>query len=234
MYYHRVMAFMYNRVFRWSGGYRHFDSRIDDFYRDFEQYRVCSINNRCLELGKLQDFRITRFVRDPRDMVVSGYFYHKKGAEGWCNIVGASNVNWEAMNGVSPEQMGEEKSFSQLLQSLDDEAGLIAEIDFRKRHFDSMKNWPVDHPNIKMYRYEDILGNEERVFAEMMSFYGLSWPERKLGVLLARRFSARGKAKLKSHIRNPKAGQWKELFTPKVARHFEQNHGELLEHYGYN
>lgn len=233
MYYHRIMAWLYNRILRYSRGYHHFDSRIDEFYEQFAKYRVASINNRALDLERLGDFRITRFVRDPRDMVVSGYFYHRKGAEGWCNIVGSANIHWEAMNGCFPDEMGEDQSFSQYLQGLSEEAGLIAEIAFRKHHFDSMAQWPMDHPQIKVYRYEDILGREEEVIAEMLSFYGLSWPERKMGTVLAKRFSASGKNSLKTHIRNPSFGQWSERFTPKVQEFFDEHHGGLIEQYGY-
>lgn len=107
MYYHRVMSWMFNRIIRGSSGYRHFDSRIDEFYDKVGDFRVASINNRALDLEKLgNDIRITRFVRDPRDMVVSGYFYHKRGAENWCNIEGRDNVNWSAMNGNPPPSHG--------------------------------------------------------------------------------------------------------------------------------
>ena len=233
VYYGRVMAWLYNRILRFGPGYRHFDSRIDDFYRDSPSYRIASINNRAIDLGRMSDFRISRFVRDPRDLVVSGYFYHKRGAEKWCNFIGPTNDDWQALNGCVPEQMRKDQSYSAFLQSLGQEDGLIAEIDFRRNHFDSMLQWPADHPNIKLLRYEDILGNEQDVFADILSFYGLSWPERKLGVMLAKRFSAQGRGSMKKHIRNPKAGQWQEHFTPKVSNYFEQRYGELLERYGY-
>ena len=232
-YYVRVMVWLYNRMFRFSRGYRHFDSRIDDFYRDSCKYRIASINNRELDLSRIGDCRISRFVRDPRDMVVSGYFYHKRGAENWCNRIGLTEETLRGLNGAVPERMGKYQSFSAYLQGLSREDGLIAEIDFRKYHFNSMLKWPTDDPRIKLFRYEDIIGNEQDVFAEILSFYGLSWPERKLGVMLARRFSSQGRGRLKDHIRNPEANQWKEYFTPKVSDYFRQRHKAVLEHYDY-
>ena len=129
--------------------------------------------------------------------------------------------------------MGNDRSFSQFLQSLNEEDGLIAEIDFRRHHFESMAAWPTNHPHIRVYRYEDILGREDEVFREIWSFYGSSWLEKTLGLALANRFSATGKSKLASHIRNPQAGQWSEKFTPRVRQHFEKFHGDLLRQYGY-
>jgi len=232
-YYVRVMVWMYNRIFRFSKGYRHFDSRIDQFYEDLNKYRVASINNRALDLERIGDCRVSRFIRDPRDMVVSGYFYHKRGAEKWCNRRGLTEEYLGGLNGGVPEQMGEEQSFSEYLQGLSQEDGLIAEIEFRKYHFESMLGWPTDDPRVKLFRYEDMMGNEEQVFAEMFSFYELSWVERKLGLMLARRFSARGRGRLKEHIRNPKANQWKEYFTPKVSDYFSRHHKAVLDKYGY-
>lgn len=227
------MVGLYNRILPLSKGYRHFDSRIDEFYEDLRKYRVASINNRALDLEKIGDCRVSRFVRDPRDMVVSGYFYHKRGAEKWCNRSGLTEEYLRGLNGGVPEEMGEDQSFSEYLQGLSQEDGLIAEIEFRKYHFESMLGWQTDDPRVKLFYYEDIMGNEGQVFADVLSFYGLSWSERKLGVMLAKRFSAQGRGRLKAHIRNPKASQWREYFTPKVSDFFEQRHKAVLEQYGY-
>ena len=83
VYFSRVMHSAFNRCLPWSGGYRHFNSHTADFYSQFEPFRVVSINNRALDLERLGKFRISRFLRDPRDLVVSGYFYHRRGAESW-------------------------------------------------------------------------------------------------------------------------------------------------------
>ncbi len=54
-----------------------------------------------------------------------------------------------------------------------------------------------------------------------------------LGAFLAERLSARKRSGLTAHIRNPKAGQWEDYFTPRVNRYFERLHGQLLDRYGY-
>ena len=233
VYYGRVMRVLYDQILRFSQGYRHFNSRIENFYRESDNYRIASVNNHAIDLEKIDHFLISRFIRDPRDLVVSGYFYHKRGAEHWSNIVGPVEEDWKVVNGCIPEQMGKDHSFSTYLNRLNQEDGLIAEIDFRKNHFNSMWQWPTEDPRIKVFRYEDIIGNEQDVFADIFSFYGLSWPERKLGVMLARRFSAKRQIGSLEHIRNPKPRQWKETFTPKVNNYFEQRYGGLLERYGY-
>jgi hypothetical protein len=234
VYFSKVFSTLYNRIFRFSRGYRHFNSLVGDFYQDFDSYKVSSVNNHALDLKRLGgDFRITRFIRDPRDLVVSGYFYHKRGAEDWSNIADPKEKDWEVVNGFIPEGMGKGQSFSSYLQSINKEKGLMAEIDFRSNHFDSMLQWPTEDPRIKVFRYEDLLGNECDVFEDIFSFYGMSWPEKKLGLLLADRFSAKKMSGSTKHIRNPKSGQWEEHFTPKVEDYFNKKYADILKRYGY-
>jgi len=234
VYFGRVFSSLYNRVFRIGGGYRHFNSRIDEFYREHGECRVSSINNHALDFDKLRgDFRITRFVRDPRDLVVSGYFYHKRGAEPWCKVVDPKEEDWRVVNGCIPERLEKGQSFSSHLESLSKEEGLIAEMEFRRAHFESMAEWPEADPRVKLFRYEDTIGNEQKVFGEVLAHYGLSWPERKIGTIFADRFSAAKQGSRKTHIRDPKAGQWRGHFSPKAAEYFEQHYGQLLQRYGY-
>lgn len=235
VYYFRIFSSIYNKIFIISDGYRHFNSLLDEFYRESWKYKIASINNHTLDLQLLgNDFRISRFIRDPRDLVVSGYFYHKRGAEPWCNVTDPSPDDWQVVNGHLPEGMGKGHSFSSYLQSLSTEEGLLAEIDFRKYHFESMRGWPVADSRIKTYRYEDVLGNERAVFLDMFSFYGLPWVERKLGTFLAHYFSAKKQTGKTRHIRNARSNQWKEYFTPKVNDYFERHFSDILDTYGYS
>lgn len=235
VYYAKVLSTLYNHENIFGSNYRHFTSLIDDFYDHSDDYKIASVNNHSLDFSKLgDDFRISRFIRDPRDLVVSGYFYHKRGAEKWSNIVDPDVDNFAVVNGCIPENMGKGPSFSSYLESLDKESGLIAEIDFRMNHFNSMKEWPTQDPRVKLFVYEEIIGNEPDVFEEMFSFYGLSWVERKAARFLADKFSAKKQSISTRHIRNPISGQWKDHFTPKVMNYFERKHGDVLEYYGYD
>ena len=56
-YYVRVMNSMYNKWLRWSRGYRHFNSRIEDFYDNLGKLRIASVNNHRLDLDRLGDFQ---------------------------------------------------------------------------------------------------------------------------------------------------------------------------------
>lgn len=76
------MGTLYNRLRPWSERFRHYASLQEDFYRNLHRHRVISANGFAVDLDRLDgDYRIVRFIRDPRDLVVSGYFYHRRGAE---------------------------------------------------------------------------------------------------------------------------------------------------------
>jgi len=233
VYYKRVMDAVFNRCQPWRRGYRHYHSHLEDFYAGFRKDRIASVNNRALDLERLGRFRISRFIRDPRDLVVSGYFYHRRGAEPWTTIESPTAEDWYFANGVVPHALRDSgRSFSQYLQSMPEEEGLLAELEFRRLHFESMAAWPSDRPDLITYRYEDILGNEVAVFRELFEFYGLSPLERRLGTWFANRYSIGGRA-ADPHVRDPASGQWRKHFTPRVRQAFDASHPGLVDLFGY-
>lgn len=234
VYFSRVLGGLYNRTLPLSRGFKHFNSRIDDFYREAGNYRVASVNNRALDLDRLGLARVSRFIRDPRDLVVSGYFYHRRGAEPWCNVVSPGESDWATTNGNPPTRMGRNQSFAEYLRGLSEEDGLLAEAEYRKHHFASMLRWPADNGSIRTYRYENIVGNEETVFRDLFSFYGVSWPERFLGLRLARKFAAGRQSGSTAHIRDPKPAQWRKYFTPRISAYFAENYGAVVQRYDYS
>ena len=233
VYYKRVLHALLNRCLPWSGGYRHFNSHLRNFAAGSPGLRVASINNRALDLDGLGSCRISRFVRDPRDLVVSGYHYHRRGAEPWVEIQAPTDEDWYFANGWVPEAVRAAGiSFGAYLRSVPTEEGLLAELEFRRRHFESMAAWPEDHPDILTLRYEDVLGDEERAFDRLFEFYGFSSLERRLGRWLARRYSLR-RLGGDPHVRDPSHGQWRRQFTPRVRRAFEDRFPGLVERLGY-
>jgi hypothetical protein len=233
VYFGRVMNGVFNLCLPWSRGYRHYNSHLADFHAGFRRHRITSINNRALDLDRLGRFRLSRFVRDPRDLVVSGYFYHRRASEDWVTIEDPSEEDWYFANGRVPEGLrAAGGSFARYLQSVPEEEGLLAELEFRTPHFESMARWPVEHPDILVLRYEDVVGQEEEAFRRLFDFYGLSRLERTLGLWFAARY-ALGRRSADPHVRNPAAGQWRKHFTPRVRRAFDDRYAGLIERLGY-
>ena len=126
-----------------------------------------------IDLERYSDIRVVRFLRDPRDMLVSGYFYHKRGGESWTRLDEPNEVDWRVVNGCVPSVLPRGTSLAAYLNEVDIEAGLLAEIEFRTRHFDSMMDWPVGDDRILEVRYEDILGRERQSFREILAYLEL-------------------------------------------------------------
>ncbi len=239
--YHKCLTVYFKRVSRktayWTNpfacGFRHFFHRLDEFYADCQQHTLSSISGHCLDLDRFRDIRAVHIIRDPRDLIVSGYFYHKRAAEDWCEYINPGNEDWEIVNGVVPASLPAEMNLTQFLNQVSLEEGLAAEIEFRKNHLQSMLQWPADDPRVLTIRYEDVLGNEVAVFRKIYDFYGFPTRTKLAATLFADRYSAKSKHRKSSHIRNSSFGQWKELFTPELTKLFEDSYGELLGKYGY-
>lgn len=234
VYFGRVMDAVLNRLQPWGKGYCHYNSHLEDFYGSFATNRVSSINNRALDLDRLGACRISRFIRDPRDLLVSGYFYHRRGAEDWVRLEAPSDDDWYFANGRVPQALRDHGgSFAQYLESVPLEEGLLAELEFRGPHFESMARWPESHPDIALYRYEDIVGNELEMFSELSDFHDFSALERRFTLWMAKRYSLRRQV-TDSHVRNPQPGQWRQAFTPRVRTAFDADYGALIRQLGYS
>jgi Sulfotransferase domain len=239
--YHKCLTMYFRKVFRkvaWftdlrSGTYRHFYHRINEFYRDCPKYTISSISGHMLDFDRFEDIKVTRFIRDPRDLLISSYYYHKRAGEDWCNHIDPTDNDWGIVDGVIPKSLPKGKSFAQYLNEVSLEEGLLAELEFRKNHFDSMLQWPDDDPRILTYRYEDIIGNEINVFNNMFEFYELPFMAKKAGLFYVYKYSAKNKKGKSKHIRDPSSEQWKKYFTPAVTRKFEEEYGALLEKLRY-
>lgn len=228
MYYIKVMHPLLNWL-PYHTGFKHFESIEGEFYNTVHKYRVASTSGFAVDTTQLSDeYRIVRFVRDPRDLVVSGYFYHKRGAEPWFRYKNPTQRYWQPINGQVPSGMPRDFSYSEYLNTLSLEDGLLAELEFRKNHLESIRHWDQQDERIKLFRYEDILGNEKSIFEQIFEFYHLSFLEKKLGLYLVNRYAHSNQNKNK-HIRDPQPGQWKDVFTPGVTKVFNQQYSDILE-----
>jgi len=248
-YYRRVALAIFAKPRSWAGnlharllgipsGYRHFNSLAPEFYSLFSSYRASSLNNHVVDFERLRPYRATHFVRDPRDLVVSGYFYHRRGAEAWCRTGWPDEDAWRVVNGTVPDSLPPGMSFAEYLSSCSEEEGLMAEIEFRKKHFDAMEAWDYSNPRCLELRYEDVIGNERAAFARMFDHCGLGRDEISRGLdaaeaTSAARISTRRTRISTGHIRDPKPGQWERMFTPRVMESFDSRHPNLLARLGY-
>lgn len=233
MYYRKVMSKTTRSPLTSAGNFTHFFHRLDEFYRRCADFPVASISGHAIDLDRFDEVRVTRFMRDPRDLLVSGYYYHLRSAESWCDLVEPEDSDWQVVNGKVPAALPAGLSFAQYLKQATLQQGLLAELDFRQYHFDSMLQWPQQDPRVMLVRYEDLVNNEAETYDRMFEFYGFNRMARFVGRHYARRYRAARRQARSRHIRNSSAGQWRQLFSSELTQEFYRRYRDLLERYNY-
>lgn len=211
------------------------------------------------DFEKMRDVEcpVVHVVRDPRDILVSGYFSHRDSHE---------THNW-------PELVPHRKR----LQSLNVREGLELELDFSHPLLHCLGSWPDDEkPNILTLHYEEfsrkpldfiqavlehlgcisetdaalgaVLRSSRYWLSRAARRSGLDLPECVKGKSLAAdlwlgtayrmRFSKLQKkgastTSKTTHYRKGGWGQWRELLTTDLLEKFNDRYGYLVEKYGY-
>jgi hypothetical protein len=189
------------------------------FYRTVRRFNRAGLGGR--------PFRGSHVIRDPRDVVVSGYFYHLWTDEQW-----AHRVDEHAWGGLS---------YQAYLNSVDRRQGVLAEI---KRaagaSLRDMATWDYAQPEFIELRYEDLIADEVATFTRLFQFYGLDDEAVGIGLAGVERHSIRSRPTTtdaedgpKRHVRSGRAGQWQDLFGPEHVALFKELTGDLLVRLGY-
>ena len=215
---------------------------------NFEQVRR-------LDLSRVRGFH---YVRDPRDIVVSGYFSHRNthATEEWSDLL----------------------PYREKLQSVGKDDGLHLEIDFEAGQFDEMRSWKDCPPDVAIehYRIEELTADPYQRMLDILAglgvvddgYYspskrvrflaskmatraraslGVPLPgavkklpvERVLGILHECDFRQRTKGRKPgeedrgSHFRKGVRGDWLNHFNLEHLYAFKERYEDLLFQFGY-
>ena len=174
----------------------------------------------------LPPFRGSHLVRDPRDVVVSGYFYHRTCNEPWC---------------LRRREQFSGRSYQQVLHDLSKEEGLAFEMRRVGRStYNGMLRWSRTDSRFLQVRYEDLIAHEASGFRRIFEHYGLDQELVERCVGICSRFSftkvtkrSVGQAVEGSHLRSGKVGQWRQHFTPTLVDLSKELYGQGLVELGY-
>lgn len=181
----------------------------------------------------LDDATVVHLVRDPRDVLVSAMHYHQKCSEA------AVLKKWPGLSG--------DQTYQECLRDLPTiEDKLMYELNgYTGRVFRGMAKWQFDPSKYFEVRYEDVIEDPSMVvFSEIFDKAGMTEEEKSAALDVVWENSIfgglSGEKSRKSvhvqgalHIRSGSSGQWRDEFTPAVAKVFSERHQSLLEKYGY-
>jgi hypothetical protein len=198
-----------------------------------------------LDVSKMTDYRGTHIIRDPRDLVVSGYYYHLWTDEEWANLKISELLKAVPMlrdrMALLPLHAMMDVSYREYLNRLPKEEGLLSEI---KRAscgpIKVMREWGYNNANFLEIKYEDLLHDEEKSFRKIFSHYGFKPSAIDTATEIAlsysfKRISRRdiGQVEKQSHMRSGKIQQWKDEFGEVHKKLFKELHGNDLIKFGY-
>lgn len=173
-------------------------------------------------------FRGTHMIRDPRDVVVSGYFYHLWTDEPWAN---------------RPDPRYGGRSYREELNRRDRHDGLLLEIErvCRGVELREVLAWDYSQPEFLELKYENVIADEARSFEHVFRHYGFGDRDVLRGLELVesmsfRRISGRdvGHEGSTTHLRSGRPGEWRTAFTAAHLERWRELTGDSLVTLGYD
>jgi len=170
-------------------------------------------------LGPVRRFHM---IRDPRDMIVSGYFSHRYS---------------------HPEVFAELPPHRAELSALGIDAGLSREIEFSGQFIDAMSTWNYAQPHILEVRMEDVIEDPVAHWTAIVAHLGwprpASDPEFLAEILERHSFRRmaggrdRGDLDIRHHYRRGVAGDWRNYLNVEHLAQIRRRYGDLVERLGY-
>lgn len=161
--------------------------------------------------------------RDPRDMLISGYF--------------SSKYSHPAED--HPKLQLHRKK----LHTVSSEDGIILEMDYLDEYFQDMRGWDFNDKRFLNVPFESLYKTEEcakLMMVTMVTRLLAPIDSPKLDKILEENTFTKlskgrrvGEENVKHHYRKGTSGDWRNHFTPKVNREFMKRYEDILIHYGY-
>jgi hypothetical protein len=125
-----------------------------------------------LNYNKLPPYVGSHMIRDPRQIIVSGYFYHLKTDESWCKKEKYADWYKQAF-GRRPKSDFGEKTYQQILNGRSKDQGILFEMqNVGKEVINQMLKWDCNNPSIIELKYEDVIQDQKDWFPRIFRKYG--------------------------------------------------------------
>lgn len=220
---------------------QHFQSNNQDFIKHLIERRsprFISINNAVIYPGRkfFDKARMIHLIRHPKDLIISGYHYHKKGPELW-NRMGFSWPKFyqfslemdHILNDREKKMLRPELTYQQLLEALPFEKGMMAEMVWLKyiKTFNPLIYY--QSPRVSTYRFEEIMEDPVQGVQRICQYWQLTDKETAYYCDLANHYNQNPSYP----IRNSTAYQYKEVYSKELNQFFKQQFNELAKRLDY-
>jgi len=168
------------------------------------------------------EYKGLHMIRDPRDRIISGCFYHQRSNEEWLH------TEREIFGGLTYQ----EKINS--YESLDDK--IIFEMENSGlRGIQEMLDWNYKNPAFFEVKYEDLISDENLIiFHDIFTFLG--FPGEAIPQILRIAYDNSlfsGNLRKSVHVRSGRTRQWEKYFKPIHKDRFLGLFGDALIRLGY-
>jgi hypothetical protein len=185
-------------------------------------YVLNNSNYRKLRQAVRQPYRGFHVIRDPRDVIVSGYFSHRNSHP----IKG----KWET---------GFLQPHRKWLSEVSEAEGLLKEIEIGYA-LNGMAKWNFSDPDILELRFESLVSEPQKWFSDIFRHLDLSVKPKTLEKVVEKnsfqklaKGRKRGEEDVKSHYRKGIHGDWKNYFNEEHKAFFKEKWGQLVLDLGY-
>lgn len=196
-------------------------------------------------------YRAIRLVRDPRDIWVSGYLYHRRCEELWCvntDLAPTPPIGWpkvdysvqhwpEAWKRRYLERLGRKSYQRNLLdRSLAD--GLDFELEgYTGCTLTAMRAWKQNHTEAMDVALEDVMANFDNVMLRIFSHFEFTADQCAAALEVARSEDIRRMddeaIRRRPHIHSRQISKWRDVLSPAQIARFNRHHGDLIQALGY-
>jgi hypothetical protein len=197
------------------------------------------------------DYRGVHFVRDPRDVWVSGYLYHRRCKEEWCvntALIPIHPIRYpqvpvslqhrpESWKKAYLEGLGG-KSYQQNLLDLDQRNGLAFELDrYAAWTIEAMSSWEPRPGEILETQMEAFAKDFDGTMAAILSHLGFADDRLAIALQIAATedTSRMDDRRIKSdpHIHSRKLSKWRDFLGAEQLKVFEARHSMARERLRY-
>jgi hypothetical protein len=196
-------------------------------------------------------YQAIRLIRDPRDIWVSGYLYHRHSDEEWCvntDCDPTPPIDWprvdhafahrsEAWKRAWLERLGG-RSYQQHLLDLPMDEGLAWELDgYTAGTLEAMRAWPEYGVTALDVRLEDVVADYDGTMARVFAHFGFDAEQCEVALEEARSEDVNrmddGAIALRPQIHSRTISKWREILTASQVQEFETRYGDVVRDLGY-